>query len=138
VTYHNRFLPIVNAEISEWAPQRTRSFSQESLVSIPVPVPPRQLNLAAGDGGDLSVWARICGYVLWDAHGCDQRRLGGNDTTAFRELDGAVWLVGTAALHRFEGDRFTGIAIQEETPGPGHIGLRVTGCDGGLWMAVEG
>ena len=60
----------------------------------------------------------------WDAHGCNQRRLGGNDTTACREQDGAVWFVGTAALHRFEGDRFTGIAIQEETPGLGHIGLR--------------
>lgn len=52
-------------------------FRKSALVSIPLPVPPRQLHLAAGDGGRLvGTGHEFVGTYSWDAHVFDQRRLG--------------------------------------------------------------
>jgi signal transduction histidine kinase/ligand-binding sensor domain-containing protein len=114
-------------------------FRKSTLVSVPLPGPPRELDLAAGDGGDL--WVR--GTNLWvRVHGTRtdviRGRLGGNAKTTYRDPGGTIWWVEASTLRRFEDNRVTDIPMPEELRDR-PWGFSVTGDRlGGLWMAVEG
>jgi signal transduction histidine kinase/ligand-binding sensor domain-containing protein len=117
-------------------------FRESPFVPVRLPVPARELNLAAGNEGELWVRGTNLSVRIDGNHADEIADALGSQTetvhTTCRDPGGSIWWIEKSALRRVTEHQVTLIPVPDELHG-GLLGVVCTSDrDGALWLAYEG